>query len=330
MVFGVLRSCYYAPARFQVNGPASTIRWYFAPEGAAIYTAPNIFFPLSQTLQYKPTDGVGELYGGGYPYFNGVPFPSWAGDVAHGTEADFLGETVYAGPTPEGEVPLCAFDPADYMECPSCDEVLAPKKFFVTISTPDYPEIDGMVIEVDGDNETGDCEWHGSVVVGDTFVAVDVFSRADLDPHTLEVEVDWPASPYGEWHMDTIVTPEEFSCLPWGFDYTDDAFVNSLDSGNSVRVRTTASGIPVQKATFEIGAEAVSPVTRPGGVEIGGETTDAHVVVGALGGVEIGGETTGEGTVPGFEATLELGAESELVTPPSAPGVRFQIGINVP
>ncbi len=107
MIFGVTRSVYNSAARFKVGGPVDVIRWYFAPEGAEIYPHSNIFFPLNQTLQYRPTTGVGELALGSRLWRRGDPPPTVEGLEAHGTQADFLGQTLYEGPVPISEVPGC-------------------------------------------------------------------------------------------------------------------------------------------------------------------------------------------------------------------------------
>lgn len=109
---GVARSCYTAPARFYVDGPVGKIRYFFAPPGAAVYTAPQVFHPLSQILQFKPTDGVGELCPSKRPWSNGATPMLAGGDAVHGTADDFAGLTVFSQPITLDQVPACRLPPA--------------------------------------------------------------------------------------------------------------------------------------------------------------------------------------------------------------------------
>lgn len=104
---GVLRSCYTAPARFKVGGPVSSIRYYFAKPDAAVYLKPHVFFPLSQTRQFHPVDGVGELWTGAYPWSGGRLPTGPKGDAVDGTDEDFLGITPWTGPADWRHVPDC-------------------------------------------------------------------------------------------------------------------------------------------------------------------------------------------------------------------------------
>lgn len=104
---GVLRSCYTGPCRFKIDGPVSSIRYYFARPDAQVYLKPHVFFPLSQTLQHKPTTGVGELWTGRYPWSAGRLPSGPKGDAVDGTEEDFRGESVYTGPVAWTNVPEC-------------------------------------------------------------------------------------------------------------------------------------------------------------------------------------------------------------------------------
>lgn len=107
MIFGVSRHQYEAPARFKVGGPVQRIRYFFAPEGAQVYLEPNVFFPLEQTLQYTPTEGVGELCTEKRNHDKRKKPAGVEGDMVHGTADDFLGLTPYNGPVPIADVPNC-------------------------------------------------------------------------------------------------------------------------------------------------------------------------------------------------------------------------------
>lgn len=107
MIFGVSRHQYEAPARFKVGGPVQRIRYYFAPAGATVYLEPNAFFPIEQTLQYTPTDGVGELCTEPRKNDKRKKPAGVDGQMVHGTLEDFQGLTPYTGPVPIADVPDC-------------------------------------------------------------------------------------------------------------------------------------------------------------------------------------------------------------------------------
>lgn len=90
-----------------MNGPVQGIRFYYAPAGASVYPHASAFFPLEQTLQYKRTEGTGELTTGSRANSTGTWPAGVLGDGAHGSIQDFLGETAYLGPVPLDQIPPC-------------------------------------------------------------------------------------------------------------------------------------------------------------------------------------------------------------------------------
>lgn len=111
MIFGYARSCYSLPCRFYVNGTVQRIQWYFAPEGAKVYTEPTIFNPGSQELQYRHTSGVGELWTEKSRYSKGATIDGVDGQMAHGTRNDFLGLSMDPGPISLAEAISCREPP---------------------------------------------------------------------------------------------------------------------------------------------------------------------------------------------------------------------------
>lgn len=87
MVFTMLRSCYTTKARMVANSDReSTIRWYFAPEGALVYPHRNSFGSLNWQGNTSAPNPIGEVRNRPRPYSNGAT-PAcasgtdyWAGD----------------------------------------------------------------------------------------------------------------------------------------------------------------------------------------------------------------------------------------------------------
>lgn len=73
MVFAYLRSCYTTKARMlRGSDRESTIRWYFAPEGAEHFTDRQSFEPLSWSGGSPAGNQIGEVIGAPRPWSNGA------------------------------------------------------------------------------------------------------------------------------------------------------------------------------------------------------------------------------------------------------------------
>jgi hypothetical protein len=146
------------------------IRYYYAPEGAAVYLEPNVFFPIEQTLQFLPTDGVGELTTEARVNYSGASPAGVDGEDAHGTLEDFQGLTPYTGPVPIESVPDCRVPKlirflieARYL---SFGPLLPPREFTFAMhgkhtSPPLAPVGVGLSARRNGNGKTLTCRLHG-------------------------------------------------------------------------------------------------------------------------------------------------------------------------
>jgi hypothetical protein len=90
MIFDFVRSCYTTKALFVAGGHESTIRWYFAPDGAQVYPHHHSFASLNWSGGSPATNVVGEIKGKPRPWSNGTTPECACGTSFWGTESQFL------------------------------------------------------------------------------------------------------------------------------------------------------------------------------------------------------------------------------------------------
>lgn len=90
MIFDYLRSCYTTKALFVKGGHESTIRWYFAPDGAEVFNHHHSFASLNWSGGSPADNLVGEIKGKPRPWANGETPSCACGTSVWGPDRFFL------------------------------------------------------------------------------------------------------------------------------------------------------------------------------------------------------------------------------------------------
>ncbi len=315
MAFGAVRKAYKAPARFFADDPEADnqIIWYNVPDDTEIYDDWTVFTPRVDTPPNEATsayerEGIGRVVRTFYNGFDEYGFP---GTHVHGDPEDFsglakrkkyfVGDVAPVPPCPSRlvrvpfSIGVVCPDEGDVLAC-ACNSVGGPASFDMIIDAPDYPEIDGMVVEMIEDEEEVFCTYHGSAeVLAGSFVGVEIVCAPGGGDVQYLYTVLWPDSPYGEWELAGPLVLGDFTSSPWGFSHTDTVAIDFEDTENLATIHTAAF-VSTLRVGFEIGltVEDVPPPPEEFavGFEIGLAVVDVEppieeFSVGLLIGVEV-------------------------------------------